>query len=64
MGSNMDFLEESVSVAAPLLALSMVNVHSGEFRGLTFAVSSTPSTLNPEVRQSVSVLQHMELFII
>ncbi|XP_075902454.1 adhesion G protein-coupled receptor G4a [Nelusetta ayraudi] len=48
MGSNMDFPEESVSVAAPLLALSMVNVRSGDFRGLTFAVSSTPSTLNPE----------------
>lgn len=54
----MDFPEESVSVAAPLLALSMVNVRSGDFRGLTFAVSSTPSTLNPEVRKSVFALQH------
>lgn len=54
MGNNMDFQNESVSVAAPLLALSMVNVRSADFRGLTFAVSSTPSTLHPEVRSCSS----------
>lgn len=60
----MDFLDQSASVTAPLLALSIVNVRSGNFTGLTFAVSqsATPSTLDPEVR-SVSALQNMQPFI-
>lgn len=52
MASNMDFLDESVSITAPLLALSMVNIGSDDFSGLTFGVSSVSSSLTPEVRPS------------
>ncbi|XP_049899008.1 adhesion G-protein coupled receptor G4 isoform X2 [Epinephelus moara] len=49
MGNNMDFPEESVSITAPSLALSMINVDPNEFRGLTFGVSALSPVLNPEV---------------
>ncbi|KAM6999760.1 adhesion G-protein coupled receptor G6 isoform 2-T2 [Tautogolabrus adspersus] len=49
MGNNMDFQDESVSVTASPLALSMVNVDPGDFRGLTFGVSFTSPILNPKV---------------
>ncbi|XP_041653807.1 adhesion G-protein coupled receptor G4 [Cheilinus undulatus] len=49
MGNNMDFQEESLSVTAPSLALSMVNVKPGNFSGLTFGVSFFSPLLNPEV---------------
>ncbi|XP_068182518.1 adhesion G-protein coupled receptor G6 [Antennarius striatus] len=48
MGNKMDFQNESVSVTAPLLALSMSNVAPDEFKGLTFGVSSISSTLDPQ----------------
>ncbi|KAM9356679.1 adhesion G-protein coupled receptor G6 [Symphorus nematophorus] len=48
MGNNMDFQDESVSVTAPLLALSMINVDQNDFKGLTFGVSSMSSPLIPE----------------
>lgn len=46
----MHFHDESVSVTAPWLALSMFNVDQDEFNGLTFSVTSVSSSLNPEVR--------------
>nr|XP_046262818.1 adhesion G-protein coupled receptor G4 isoform X3 [Scatophagus argus] len=49
MGNNMDFQDESISITAPLLALSMVNIDPDEFNGLTFGVSSNDSTLNPKI---------------
>ncbi|KAK2848946.1 hypothetical protein Q5P01_008780 [Channa striata] len=48
MGDNMDFQSESVSLTAPSLALSMVNVDPDGFTGLTFGVSSMSSLLNPQ----------------
>lgn len=51
MGDNMDFQHESVSLTAPLLALSMVNVDPDEFSGLTFGVSAVSPILNPQVRR-------------
>lgn len=53
MANNMDFLDESVSITAPLLALSMVNTDLDDFSGLTFGVSSISSSLTPEVRPSI-----------
>ncbi|KAK9518261.1 hypothetical protein VZT92_023572 [Zoarces viviparus] len=49
MGNNMDFHEGSISISAPSLALSMVNVDQNEFSGLTFGVSFDSSDLNPEI---------------
>ncbi|XP_076595857.1 adhesion G protein-coupled receptor G4a [Chaetodon auriga] len=49
IGNNMYFLNESVSVTAPWLALSMVNVDPDEFNGFTFGVSSDTSTLRPKI---------------
>nr|XP_029133558.1 adhesion G-protein coupled receptor G4 isoform X10 [Labrus bergylta] len=49
MGNKMDFQDESVNVTAPSLALSMVNVDPGDFRGLTFGVSCTSPILNPKI---------------
>ncbi|XP_034545192.1 adhesion G-protein coupled receptor G4 isoform X2 [Notolabrus celidotus] len=49
MGNHMDFEDESASVTAPSLALSMVNIAPGEFSGLTFGVSSISPVHNPEI---------------
>ncbi|XP_074529758.1 adhesion G-protein coupled receptor G2 [Halichoeres trimaculatus] len=49
MGNNIDFEEESFSVTAPSLALSMVNVAPGEFSGLTFGVSAISPVQNPQI---------------
>ncbi|XP_032384533.1 adhesion G-protein coupled receptor G4 [Etheostoma spectabile] len=49
MGNNMEFQDESVSITAPSLALSMFNVDRNEFSGLTFGVSSVSSNMNPEI---------------
>ncbi|XP_060904380.1 adhesion G-protein coupled receptor G4 isoform X2 [Labrus mixtus] len=49
MGNKMDFPDESINVTAPSLALSMVNVDPGDFRGLTFGVSCTSPILNPKI---------------
>lgn len=46
----MDFQGESLSLTAPLLALSMVNVDPDKFKGVTFGVSSLSLNLDPEVR--------------
>lgn len=50
MGNKMVFQEESYSVTAPMLALSMVDVKPDGFMGLTFGVSSISPSLSPEVR--------------
>lgn len=50
MADKMDFQDESVSLTAPLLALSAINVDPDEFNGFTFGVSSVSSDLNPKVR--------------
>ncbi|XP_042348822.1 adhesion G-protein coupled receptor G6 [Plectropomus leopardus] len=49
MGNNMDFQDESVSITAPSLAFSMINVDPNEFNGLTFGVSSLSSIQKPEI---------------
>ncbi|KAK5864619.1 hypothetical protein PBY51_015848 [Eleginops maclovinus] len=49
MGNNMDFEDESVSITAPLLAMSLINVHCNAFSGLTFGVSSVAPTLHPKI---------------
>ncbi|XP_034454866.1 adhesion G-protein coupled receptor G4 [Hippoglossus hippoglossus] len=46
MANNMYFSGKSVSVTAPSLALSMVNVAADGFKGLTFGVSSVSSLLD------------------
>lgn len=46
----MDFQSESVSLTAPSMALSMINVDPDGFSGLTFGVSSSSSLLNPKVK--------------
>ncbi|XP_055368222.1 adhesion G-protein coupled receptor G4 [Betta splendens] len=46
MGDTMDFQSESVSLTAPSMALSMVNVDPVGFGGLTFGVTSS-SQLGP-----------------
>ncbi|XP_069388135.1 adhesion G-protein coupled receptor G6 isoform X2 [Paralichthys olivaceus] len=46
MGDNMYFIDESVSVNAPSMALSMMNVDGDGFKGLTFGVSSVLSLLD------------------
>ncbi|XP_062249160.1 adhesion G-protein coupled receptor G4 isoform X1 [Platichthys flesus] len=46
MADNMFFSDQSVSVTAPSLALSMVNVAADGFKGLTFGVSSVSSLLD------------------
>lgn len=60
MGNKMDFQEESVSITAPLLALSLINTDPDEFNGLTFGVASS-SRLNPEVKTaSIKVITRTE----
>ncbi|TKS72207.1 G-protein coupled receptor G4 [Collichthys lucidus] len=49
MADKMDFQDESVSLTAPLLALSAINVDPDEFNGFTFGVSSVSSDLNPKI---------------
>ncbi|KAM3612761.1 uncharacterized protein V6R79_014067 [Siganus canaliculatus] len=49
LGNIMDFQEESASVSAPLLALSMFNAKPDNFTGLTFGVISVPSAHGPEI---------------
>ncbi|XP_061899842.1 adhesion G-protein coupled receptor G2-like [Entelurus aequoreus] len=49
MGNNMDFPGESLSLTAPSLALSMIDVHPHGFGGLTFGASSTTSLQEPNV---------------
>ncbi|KAF7660595.1 hypothetical protein LDENG_00278750 [Lucifuga dentata] len=48
MGDNMDFQGESLSLTAPSLALTMVNVEPDKFRGLTFGVASVSLALTPQ----------------
>ncbi|XP_016085130.1 adhesion G-protein coupled receptor G4-like [Sinocyclocheilus grahami] len=43
------FNGESVSLTAPALAISVVNIDQGNFHNLTFGVSSTNKGLNPEI---------------
>lgn len=49
MGDTMDFQGTSESLTAPALALSLCNVETEGFSGLTFGVSSVSSNLEPEV---------------
>nr|XP_061786101.1 adhesion G-protein coupled receptor G6-like [Nerophis lumbriciformis] len=49
MGNKMDFPGESLSLTAPSLALSMIDVHPHGFGGLTFGASSTTSLQEPNV---------------
>lgn len=49
MGDTMDFQGVSESITAPSLALSLCNVDSEGFSGLTFGVSSISTNLEPEV---------------
>ncbi|XP_068571143.1 adhesion G-protein coupled receptor G6 [Cebidichthys violaceus] len=49
MGNNMDFQDGSISITAPSMALSMMNVDQNKFSGLTFGVSFDSSNLNPEI---------------
>ncbi|XP_067455735.1 adhesion G-protein coupled receptor G6 [Thunnus thynnus] len=48
MGANMNFQGDSVNLTAPSLALSMINVDTDEFSGLTFGVSFSSSNLVPK----------------
>lgn len=43
------FKGESVSLTAPALAISVVNIDQGNFQNLTFGVSSTNKGFNPEI---------------
>ncbi|XP_077466014.1 adhesion G protein-coupled receptor G4a [Stigmatopora argus] len=49
MGNTMAFLGESLSLTAPSLALSMINVDPKGFNGLTFTADSVSSSQNPNV---------------
>ncbi|XP_034037909.1 adhesion G-protein coupled receptor G4 [Thalassophryne amazonica] len=49
LGDNMYFQNESISLIAPSLALSMVNVDRNTYKGLTFGASSTLSNSHPQV---------------
>ncbi|XP_054648784.1 adhesion G-protein coupled receptor G6 isoform X2 [Dunckerocampus dactyliophorus] len=49
MGNTMDFPGELLSLTAPSLALSMIDVHLDRFGGLTFGVSSLTSFQEPNV---------------
>lgn len=46
----MSFAEESVDVAVPLLAMSMVNADPDKFTGLTFGASVISADRAPQVR--------------
>lgn len=45
----MDILGMSESITAPTLALSLCNVDTEGFHGLTFGISSVSANLEPEV---------------
>ncbi|XP_072292944.1 adhesion G-protein coupled receptor G2-like [Eucyclogobius newberryi] len=49
MGDTMDFQGTAESITAPSLALSLCNVETEGFSGLTFGVSSVSTNLEPEV---------------
>nr|XP_040029884.1 adhesion G-protein coupled receptor G4 [Gasterosteus aculeatus aculeatus] len=49
MGNDMDFQDESISITAPSMALSMINVGQNDFSGLTFGVSCVSPDLKPQV---------------
>ncbi|XP_028316297.1 adhesion G-protein coupled receptor G4 isoform X2 [Gouania willdenowi] len=49
MGNNMDVQSETLGLTASSLALSMVSAEQEDFGGLTFGVSSDPSTMNPKI---------------
>ncbi|XP_028271747.1 adhesion G-protein coupled receptor G4 isoform X2 [Parambassis ranga] len=49
MGHNVDFQDKSMSLTAPSLALSMVNVNPNAFSGLTFGVTTESPTNHPQV---------------
>ncbi|KAM9835495.1 adhesion G-protein coupled receptor G2 isoform 2-T2 [Syngnathus typhle] len=49
MGNKMDFPNESLSLTAPSVALSMIDVNREGFNGLTFRVVSKSSIQNPNV---------------
>lgn len=49
MGDTMDFQGKTESITAPALALSLCNVETEGFIGLTFGVSSVSANLEPEV---------------
>lgn len=50
MGDNIELQNGSLSLTAPSVALSMINVDPDEFDGLTFGVSSVSPEANPKVR--------------
>lgn len=50
MGHNVDFQDKSMSLTAPSLALSLVNVNPNAFSGLTFGVTTESPTNHPQVR--------------
>ncbi|KAK7922493.1 hypothetical protein WMY93_009395 [Mugilogobius chulae] len=49
MGDTMDFQGTAESITAPSLALSVCNVETEGFSGLTFGVSSVSTNLEPQV---------------
>ncbi|KAJ0002945.1 hypothetical protein NQD34_008094 [Periophthalmus magnuspinnatus] len=49
MGETMDFQGTAESITAPSLALSLCNVETQGFSGLTFGVSSLSTNLEPQV---------------
>lgn len=49
MGDTMDFQGATESITAPSMALSLCNVDSEGFTGLTFGVSSVATNLEPQV---------------
>ncbi|XP_061644216.1 adhesion G-protein coupled receptor G4 [Phyllopteryx taeniolatus] len=49
MGNTMDFPSDSLSLTAPSLALSMIDVDPEGFEGLTFSASSISSIQEPNV---------------
>ncbi|XP_070770033.1 adhesion G-protein coupled receptor G6 [Enoplosus armatus] len=57
MGNNMDFQDESVSITAPSLALSMINADPDKFSGFTFSVTSVSSLLDPKDPQTNNATQ-------
>ncbi|XP_076005388.1 adhesion G protein-coupled receptor G4a [Genypterus blacodes] len=57
MGDNMDFQGDSISLLAPSLAMSMINVDPVEFRGLTFGVSFLSPNQDPKDPQTTNATQ-------
>lgn len=49
MGDTMDFQGTSESITAPAVALSLCNVETEGFTGLTFGITSVSTSLEPEV---------------